>query len=258
MARLTCQTRDMSPAATSLNSSQIKRARSCLLRWGRRNFKDYPWRSENDPWLTLAAEFMLQRTRAVQVVPVFNEFRARFPTAECLVAAGLVAIREITGRLGLHRRGPQLVELARQVAACGGTPPEVTHELKRFSGVGMYTAAAWLSLHRGKRAVIIDANVARWLSRMTGLPYNRDPRHVRWVQDLAEQLTPRRAYRDYNYAVLDFTMAICTPRHPVCATCPLHAECRFFRDAASIELPPATSARRSHRGHRQARPNAST
>ncbi len=184
-------------------------------------FKDFPWRTEDDPWLTLAAEFMLQRTRAIQVVPVFNEFRERFPTAVCLVEAGEVAVKDITGRLGLHRRGHLLFELARQVAARGGTPPDVMDELRGFAGVGMYTAAAWLSLHRGKRAAIIDANVARWLSRMTGLPYNRDPRHVRWVQDLADQLTPRRVFRDYNYAVLDFTMSICTPRQPACATCPL-------------------------------------
>lgn len=220
-----------------------------LLRWGRCNFKDYPWRFEDDPWLSLAAEFMLQRTRAIQVVPVFNEFRERFPTAQRLVDAGEAAAREITGRLGLHWRGPLLIELARQVVSRGGTPPEVMDELRGFTGVGMYTAAAWLSLHRGKRASIIDANVARWLSRMTGLPYNRDPRHVRWVQDLAERLTPRRAYRDYNYAVLDFTMAICTTRQPACAVCPLRATCRFFCEATSSE-----SQVKSVRGARRARP----
>lgn len=223
--------RVVAPAAMTLSSPQIKRTRSRLLRWGRQNFKNYPWRSKSDPWLTLAAEFMLQRTRASQVVPAFNEFCDRFPTAEHLVIAGERAGREITRYLGLHRRGPLLIELARQVVRCGGSPPENLRELRRFSGVGEYTAAAWLSLHRGKRAVIIDANVARWLSRMTGRPYNRDPRHVRWVQDLAGLLTPRRVFRDYNYAVLDFTIAICTPRQPACTTCPLRTDCRFFYDA---------------------------
>ncbi|MBI2963589.1 MAG: hypothetical protein HYY35_07525 [Deltaproteobacteria bacterium] len=100
-------------------------------------------------------------------------------------------------------------------------------ELQRLPGVGMYTAAAWLSLHRGRRAVIIDANVARWLSRVTGLPYNRDPRHVRWVKKLADELTPQRAFREYNYAVLDFTMSICVPRNPRCDVCPMLSECRY-------------------------------
>jgi A/G-specific adenine glycosylase len=210
-----------------LDERAIATVRRRLLHWGRANFKQYPWRSETDPWLSFLAEFLLQRTRASQVEPVYVALRERFPTAASLAAGGLVAISELTQKLGLHRRGPLLLRIAEAVAARGGTPPETIEELRTFTGVGMYTTAAWLSLHRGRRAPIIDANVARWLSRMTGLPYNRDPRHVRWVQDLADGLTPRRAFRAFNYAVLDFTMNICTPRNPLCATCPLQTECLF-------------------------------
>jgi hypothetical protein len=49
---------------------------------------------------------------------------------------------------------------------------------------------------------------------MTSLPLNRDPRHVKWIQELAERLTPQRAFCDFNYAVLDFTMTV--PRNPRC------------------------------------------
>jgi A/G-specific adenine glycosylase len=122
------------------------------------------------------------------------------------------------------------LRVAEVVAARDGSPPETMAELLRLPGVGMYTSAAWLSLHRGKRAVIIDANVARWHSRVTGLPYNRDPRHVRWVKELADDLTPRRAFRQYNYAVLDFTMTICLPRNPRCDACPVLSECRYGQE----------------------------
>jgi len=162
------------------------------------------------------------------VVPVFNEFRKRFPTAAMLAAAGEGATKDLTTRLGLHHRGPLLLNLAREVARQGGIPPDDMKALIAFVGIGMYTAAAWLSLHRRKRAPIVDANVARWLSRMTGLPYNRDPRHVRWVQNLAETLTPLRTFRDYNYAVLDFSIGICTPRAPKCINCPVRKDCHFY------------------------------
>lgn len=122
-----------------------------------------------------------------------------------------------------------LLEIAESVARAGGSPPETTDELCSLTGVGAYTANAWLSLHRGKRAVIIDANVSRWLSRMTGLPFKRDPRHVGWVQALAERLTPKRTFRVYNYAVLDFTMKVCTPKAPRCTECPLLADCMYAR-----------------------------
>lgn len=216
-----------------LDDRTVRRVRERLLRWGRANFRHYPWRDETDPWLTLVAEFLLQRTRASQVVEVFLECRERYPTPEALVGAGPAAAGALTGRLGLHRRGPMLADIARTVIRDG--LPRNMDALLRLPGVGMYTAGAWLSLHRGQRAVIIDANVARWLSRMTGLPYNRDPRHVRWVRDLADRLTPTRVFRDYNYAVLDFTMGVCSPRSPLCDHCPFHhAPCGGFRAFHSV------------------------
>lgn len=207
------------------DAGRLARTRARLLKWGRQNFRQYSWRAELDPWLTFMAEFLLQRTRADQVEQVFVQIRKRYPTAESLARATADEVPLLTASLGLHRRGEQLVRIATAVAARGGSPPDDLSELRRYRGVGMYTAAAWLSLHRGRRAAIVDANVARWLSRMTGGPYNRDPRHLRWVLELADGLTPQRAFRDYNYAVLDFTMTVCTPRHPSCAACPMRTDC---------------------------------
>lgn len=214
---------------TSVDAEWVRRTRRRLLGWGRRNFQRYPWREEQDPWLSFVVEFLLQRTRATQVEPVFLAIRQRFPTASDLAKEGSAVIKALTDRLGLHWRGPLLLAIAEVVGRAGGTPPETIEELCALTGVGMYTAAAWFSLHRGKRAIIIDANVSRWLSRMTGLRFNRDPRHVGWVQALAERLTPQRAFREYNYAVLDFTMTVCTARAPRCMRCPLRSNCLYGR-----------------------------
>lgn len=224
MARLEVPSASDGEADSLLDDRMIRWVRARLLRWGRTHFRHYPWRDERDPWLTLLAEFLLQRTRANQVESVFRECKERYPTAEAFVAAGPVAAAGLTDRLGLHRRGPMLAEIAETIVRDGF--PRTMRELLRLPGVGMYTAGAWLSLHRGTRAVIIDANVARWLSRMTGMAYNRDPRHIRWVQTLASRLTPKRVFRDYNYAVLDFTMSVCVPRVPRCGVCPIRKQCR--------------------------------
>ncbi|MCP4689325.1 MAG: hypothetical protein GY859_14830, partial [Desulfobacterales bacterium] len=207
------------------NARAIHRVKRRLLRWGRSNFREYAWRAEKDPWLTFVAEFLLQRTRASQVEPVFLEIRDNYPTARSLVSAGFETVLSFSEKLGLRWRSPFLYDAAVAIADAGGAPPESAEKLQRLKGVGMYTAAAWLSLHRNKRAVIIDSNVARWLSRMTHRPYNRDPRGVKWIHDLADRLTPKKVFRDYNYAVLDFTMTICGVKHPLCRDCPLKAEC---------------------------------
>lgn len=207
---------------------RIRRTRRRLLRWGTSNFRAFPWRFERDPWLGFVAEFLLQRTRASQVEPVFRFIQERYPTSRSLLKGGDHASNELTSQLGLHRRGEYLIKVATEIEQRGGRVPEDPKYLLSLPGVGMYTTAAWLSLHRGKRAVIIDANVARWLSRMTGLPYNRDPRGIRWIQELADRLTPKRVFRDYNYAVLDLTMTVCVPMTPRCEVCPLRSDCQYI------------------------------
>lgn len=201
---------------------------------GRRNYQDYRWRSETDPWLSFVAEFLLQRTRASQVELVFDDLAMQFPTARSLAHSDHQTARYITAHLGLHARGPQLLHIAKTVADRGGALPETIEKLCEFPGVGIYTASAWLSLHRGKRATLLDCNVSRWLSRMTGRAYIRDPRHVRWLQQLVHDLTPKRAFRDYNYAVLDFTIQVCTPRNPGCPHCPLRDDCAYPRSPSQL------------------------
>ena len=45
--------------------------------------------------------------------------------------------------------------------------------LLELPGIGPYTASAWRSLHRGKRAILVDPNVIRWLCRVIGKEYDQ-------------------------------------------------------------------------------------
>ena len=212
---------------------QVRNLRRRLLSWGRRNYQEYPWRTDTDAWLTFVAELFLQRTRASQVKGVYEEFKEHYPTSTDLLVADPNKVFPLVQKLGLAFRLGLLRDIAGIAVERGGVLPEDMDELTTLRGVGTYTAAAWLSLHRGKRATLIDSNVVRWLSRMTGNLYNRDPRGVSWVKDLAERLTPQRAFRDYNYAVLDFTMKICTPLNPNCVQCPIRVDCHYGSEAFS-------------------------
>ena len=217
-----------------LTEDQVRNVRSRLLSWGRKNHQEYPWRTDTDTWLTFVAELFLQRTKASQVKGVYEEFKSRYPTPADLLDADPNEVFPLIQKLGLGFRIGLLLDIADVVVKQGGVLPEDMDELTTFKGVGPYTAAAWLSLHRGKRAVIIDSNVVRWLSRMTGNRYNRDPRGVSWVKNLADRLTPQRVFREYNYAVLDFTMSICTPRNPQCQQCPNRIDCSYFTESFSL------------------------
>ena len=221
----------MTTQATELTEDQIRNIRRRLLYWGRKNYQDYPWRIDTDAWLTFVAELFLQRTQARQVKSVYEAFRNHYPTPSALLCADPSEVALLVRKLGFSFRLALLRDIAPVAVEHGGVLPEDMDELTRLKGVGTYTAAAWLSLHRGKRAVLIDSNVVRWLSRMTGNSYNRDPRGVSWVRDLAGRLTPARAFQDYNYAVLDFTMKVCTPRSPDCGHCPNRVDCLYGSEA---------------------------
>jgi A/G-specific adenine glycosylase len=227
----------MGPVVVDAAERALLRRR--LLRWGRANFKNYPWRFEQNAWLTLVSEVLLQRTQARQVVETFDRFRTLFPTPLHLARAPREFVDEVLFPLGLHSRADVLRGLAELSTVTGGTPPEDPEMLRAVRGVGGYTVAAWLSLHRNRRAAIIDANVYRWLGRMFARPFGRDPRRVRWVRDLANDLTPRRSFRAFNYAVLDFTMNVCVPRAPHCPDCPLADRCASHSAPRSKRLAPA-------------------
>lgn len=230
-----------------LDAAQRRRIRRRVLTWGSANYRTFPWRDEPSGWLTLVAEVLLQRTQALQASATFSAFARAFPTAELAMSASLDEVARVLFPLGLHSRANVVKAIAAETVLAGGAPPEDMARLRSIRGVGDYTASAWLSLHRGRRAVIVDANVYRWLGRLTGRPFGRDPRRIRWVRSLADHLTPRRAFKAFNYALLDFTMSICSPRTPKCEGCPLRPDCAYAAKMAgqtrSTREPPARRAR---------------
>lgn len=139
------------------------------------------------------------------------------------------AVADIVYPLGLHWRASWLQEFAREVAGRfrARLPAEV-EALDALPGVGPYAAAAYVSLHAGKRAAIVDSNVVRLYGRLFGFETHGETRRKRFLLEIADRMTPRKNFREYNYAVLDFTKMICRPK-PLCHICPLAKSCSFFR-----------------------------
>jgi len=58
-----------------------------LLTWAKYNLRDYPWRRTKDPYYILVAEFLLQRTDADTVAPIYKTFLVCYHTWEKLAIA---------------------------------------------------------------------------------------------------------------------------------------------------------------------------
>jgi len=168
---------------------------------------------------------LLQRTRAVSVVPVYEKLVRDYPTPADLAELNESQIARLIAPLGLKWRAPLIKKLATDLSQRENVPKGYD-VLRELPAIGDYAASAYLSFHGKKRAVIIDANVVRWICRFTGAPYDGETRRKPWVRAYADALTPKRAYQAYNYAILDFTMQICKAR-PICSQCPFAYQCKF-------------------------------
>lgn len=203
-----------------LTDAQIRAIQQRLRAWGRDNYRLFPWRDPPQLWHALIAEVLLQRTRAANVVPVYEKFIARFPDVQTLEMATLEELATIIYPLGLRWRAPLLKQLCDYLSENNGRVPDTREELLQLPAVGTYVSAAMLSLHMERRAVLIDANVVRWLCRLIDEPMDGETRRKAWLIEMAEVVTPPRKIRAFNYALLDFTMGICG-KVPQCARCPI-------------------------------------
>ncbi len=69
------------------------------MRFGKANFRDFPWRSTNDSYRILITEQLLRKTTAKQVRDVYHDFFSAFPTYAALAESPKDRIRARCARL---------------------------------------------------------------------------------------------------------------------------------------------------------------
>jgi len=72
-----------------------------LLQWFKVTSRDFPWREEYDPYKVLVSEILLQKTKAENVVPIYNSFIKKYPTIQSLHVASYNDIKNDIKLLGL-------------------------------------------------------------------------------------------------------------------------------------------------------------
>ena len=140
---------------------------------------------------------MLQQTQVERVIPRYERWLERWPTAkELAVAPRAEVIREWQG-LGYNRRAVNLHRAAERIAEAGW-PADLTE----LPGVGRYTADAVSRFALEADVLPVDVNVARVLERTRG-EFGATAAH----------------------ALMDLGAMVCLARVPRCGSCPLAEEC---------------------------------
>jgi A/G-specific adenine glycosylase len=178
----------------------------------------------------LVSEIMLQQTQVDRVIPKYHEWLDRYPTLDALAAAAPADVVRTWYPLGYNIRPRRLHDIARDaVSTYGGQLPDDEETLRSFKGIGAYTAGAVMSFAFGKRAAILDTNVARVLFRVfvgRGEPGSHAMKKHLW--NVSRAVLPHRHVFDFNQALMDLGATVCSARAPQCHACPMTARCRTF------------------------------
>nr|WP_299243713.1 A/G-specific adenine glycosylase [uncultured Halomonas sp.] len=201
-----------------------------LFEWfDRHGRKTLPWQQDKTPYRVWISEIMLQQTQVATVIPYYERFMARFPRVEDLAEAAQDEVLHLWTGLGYYARARNLHRTAQIVVVehGGEFPVHSLEAMTALPGIGRSTAGAIISISTGQRAVILDGNVKRVLSRLHGVEgWPGRPAVERELWQLAERYTPETRLSDYTQAIMDLGATLCTRSRPSCLLCPFADVCQ--------------------------------
>ena len=226
-------------ASQGTHPPENSKLRRNLLAWYDRNRRNLPWRKSQDPYQIWVSEVMLQQTRVDTVLPYYERFMRRFPTASALAAAEEDEVMSLWSGLGYYRRARLLHRGVKEVAAqYGGEVPADATARRALPGIGRYTAGAIGSIAFDQPEPLVDGNVARVFARLYGIetPLGQaDTERRLW--DEATRLVKGPRPGTLNQALMELGALICTKSKPNCGECPVARHCTALASARTETLP---------------------
>lgn len=202
------------------------RIRKRLLDWFSQSGRDYPWRRTHNWFHLLMAEMMLRRTRADQVLPVYEQFTREFPDIPSTGSLEEEDVVHMLHPLGLQWRAKQVYLTLDYVNHhYRNRKPTDDEDLREIPGVGDYTSAMLRNRIFKERVATVDSNVARFLLRLAGEPYHAESRRNARLIQSANHFVQSESCADLNLAMIDFSALVCKPVGPRCNDCPIQKLC---------------------------------
>ncbi len=216
-----------------------------ITSWFKENKRDLPWR-KSDAWGVLVSEIMLQQTPVQRVLPTYQEWMKRWPTAADLAKATPAEVITAWGRLGYPRRALRLHECAKVITSeLKGVIPNDEAELRKLPGIGEYTAAAIVAFAFQGKSLVLDINIRRLFSRLykgeeapTAAPTKAE--RVEYAQ-----YVPEKKAHLWAAATMELGALICTAKKPLCGRCPVADKCQW----RSLDYPSSERVKRSQSWH---------
>lgn len=168
---------------------------------------------------------MLQQTTVAAVVPYFERWMKKFPTARKLAAAKESDVLALWQGLGYYRRARNLHAAARVIATNGKFPRDYAG-LRELPGVGDYTAQAVRAFAFDEPVPVLDANVIRVVARLFDIRKPVDgAKGLAEVRAKLEGLLPAKGGHEFVSAMMELGALVCRAGRPDCLLCPVKQFC---------------------------------
>lgn len=214
-----------------------------MLKWSKKEYHSLPWRLERTTYRTLVSEIMLQQTTVSTVLNHFERFLEEYPSLEVLAQATEEQIQVSWKGLGYYRRARNLLKAAKFIVEnYAGVIPKQYDLLVAIPGIGDYTANAILAIGNNHKAIAVDANIGRVLSRFWLLP-TQGLSPVKLVKEVKanfdsnfQKAKSYKRYRELNEGLMDVGRVFCQARKASCLICPLNKDCQAFNQCKINQL----------------------
>jgi len=212
-----------------MDAIKIEEYRKKVKTWGKKNYRDFPWRRTRDPYKVLLAEIMLHRTQAMQVAKIYERFIREYPDIKTLVKANKSELHKALFSLGLKWRIDLIKDMAEMlVNKYDSRIPEDKSELLSLPGISEYIACSVRCFAWNIAEPLRDTNTMIVIGRVHNMDVKDSSRRNSRFKELAAELVDPDEPRAYNFALLDLADQVCTKKEePKCDECPINNLCLY-------------------------------
>ena len=215
-----------------------------LLEWFSEHGRNWiPWKLKKDgsipksgeflsPYGIWIAEIMLQQTQLKVAIPYWEKWMQTFPTLTDLAEADLQNVYLIWQGLGYYLRAKRIYQSSKLLIEYVGRNrdqdpsswPVGIDQWMILPGIGRTTAGSIISSAFDLPTPILDGNVKRIFSRLLAIERTSSKEQKR-LWEFSSLLISTLSPRDFNQALMDLGAMVCTPKKPICSSCPLKKFC---------------------------------
>lgn len=178
---------------------------------------------DRDPFRSLVATIMSQRTDDDVTYPRAKALFEAYPDVDALAEANVDEIRDLIEPVGFYNNKAEAIE---QVAEAirddhAGEVPRDRETLESLPMVGPKTSACVMCYGFGEAVIAVDTHVHRISNRLGWV----DTDTPEATESALREVVPEDRWNVVNELLVRFGRDLCSPRSPSCEVCPVNDLC---------------------------------